>query len=341
MSPNSRRSVSLVACLIALPLSLLSMGYTTHASTPVEVHITTLTGTLHGTQIIPASNVPEPVVLIIAGSGPTDRNGNNPLAGQNNSLKLLAEGLAAHGIASIRYDKRGIGESAAAGPEEADLRFDTYVEDAALWIQQLQADSRFSSITVMGHSEGSLIGMLATQKTGADAFVSIAGIAQTASQVLQAQLRPRLPEALWQQNEQILAALEQGNRVTAVPPELNALYRASIQPYLISWFRYTPAQAMRRLTVPVLIVQGTTDIQVSVREAQDLKRAKPDAELRIIEGMNHVLKAVPLDPEQQNASYSDPTLPVVPELVEGISQFIHSSRIRRESNQSRHRNVSS
>ena len=341
MSSNSRRSVSLVACLIALPLSLLSMGYTTQASTPVEVHITTLTGTLHGTQITPASNMPEPAVLIIAGSGPTDRNGNNPLAGQNNSLKLLAEGLADHGIASIRYDKRGIGESSTAGPEEVDMRFDTYVEDAALWIQQLQADSRFSSITVIGHSEGSLIGMLATQKTGADAFVSIAGIAQTASQVLQDQLRPRLPDALWQQNEQILAALEQGKRVTSVPPELNEFYRSSIQPYLISWFRYTPAQEIRRLTVPVLIVQGTTDIQVSVREAQDLKRAKPDAELRIIEGMNHVLKAVPLDPEQQNASYSDPTLPVVPELVEGISQFIHSSRMRRESNQSLHRNVSS
>jgi uncharacterized protein len=144
----------------------------------VEVHITTPAGTLYGTQIIPTSNVPEPVAPIVAGSGPTvgaaspleNRNGNNPLAGQNNSLKLLAEGLADRGIASIRYDKRGIGESLAAGSEEADLRFDTYVEDAALWIQQLQADSRFSSVTTIlilrgyanGHSEGSLIGMLAT-----------------------------------------------------------------------------------------------------------------------------------------------------------------------------------
>ncbi len=315
------------------------MDYTTQASTSIEVHIKTLTGTLHGTQIIPASNASELAVLILAGSGPTDRNGNSSLAGENNSLKLLAEGLAGHGIASTRYDKRGIGESAAAGLEEADLRFDTYVEDAALWIQQLQADSRFSSITVIGHSEGSLIGMLAIQKTGADAFVSIAGIAQTASQVLRDQLQPRLPDALWQQNEQILAALEQGKRVTAIPPELNALYRSSIQPYLISWFRYTPVQEISRLTVPVLIVQGTTDIQVSVKEAQDLKKAKPDAELRIIEGMNHVLKAVPLDPEQQNASYSEPMLPVVSDLVEGISQFIHSSRMRRESNQSLHRNV--
>jgi uncharacterized protein len=198
MSPNSRRSVGLFACLIALPFSLLFVGYTTQSSKSVEVHITTSTGTLYGTQIIPTSNASEPVVLIIAGSGPTDRDGNNPLGGQNNSLKLLAEGLAGRGIASIRYDKRGIGESSAAGPEEVDLRFDTYVEDAALWIQQLQADSRFSSVTVIGHSEGSLIGMLATQKTGADAFVSIAGPAQTASQVLRDQLRPRLPDALWQ-----------------------------------------------------------------------------------------------------------------------------------------------
>jgi uncharacterized protein len=293
----------------------------------VEVHITTSTGTLYGTQIISTSNVPEPVVLIVAGSGPTDRDGNNPLGGPNNSLKLLAEGLADRGIASIRYDKRGIGESSAAGHKEVDLRCDTYVEDAALWIQQLQADSRFSSVTAIGHSEGSLIGMLATQKTGADAFVSIAGPARTASQVLRDQLQPRLPDALWQQSEQILAALEQGNIVASVPPELNTLYRSNVQPYLISWFRYTPAQEIKRLTVPVLIVQGTTDIQVPVSEAQALKMAKPNAELRIIEGMNHVLKAVPLDPKQQNASYSEPTLPVVPELVEGISQFIVFTQI--------------
>lgn len=297
---------------------------TTQSSKSVEIQITTSTGILYGTQIIPTSNVPEPVVLIIAGSGPTDRDGNNPLAGQNNSLRILAEGLADRGIASIRYDKRGIGESSAAGTKEVDLRFDTYVEDAALWIQQLQADSRFSSVTTIGHSEGSLIGMLATQKTGANALVSIAGPARTASQVLRDQLRPKLPDVLWQQSEQILAALEQDNTVTSVPPELNTLYRSSVQPYLISWFRYTPAQEIKRLTVPVLIVQGTTDIQVPVSEAQALKMAKPDAELRIIEGMNHVFKAVPLDPKQQNASYSEPTLPVVPELVEGISQFIHS-----------------
>ena len=308
-------------------------------STSVGVHLMTSTGTLYGTQIIPTSHLPTPVVLIIAGSGPTDRNGNGPLAGENNSLKQLAEGLADHGIASIRYDKRGIGESSAAGPEEVDLRFDTYADDAALWIQQLQVDARFSSVTVIGHSEGSLIGILATQKTEADAFVSIAGPAQSASAILRRQLQSRLPDPLWQQSEQILVALEQGNPVISVPLELNMLYRASVQPYLISWFRYTPVQEITHLTIPVLIVQGTTDIQVPVSEAQALKMAKPGAELRMIEGMNHVLKAVSLDPEQQNASYSDPTLPVVPELVEGISHFIHAHERLCESKQSLHRHV--
>ncbi len=338
MSLKLYRSAGLAACLIPLTLSLMCLGCSTRASENIRVHLTTSTGILYGTQLALTSNVPQPVVLIIAGSGPTDRNGNSASGVElNNSLKLLAEGLANCGIASIRYDKRGVGESASAAPKEADLRFETYVKDAALWIQQLQTNPRFSSVAVIGHSEGSLIGMLAAKRTGANTFVSIAGPARTASVILRDQLRPKLPGALWQESERILAALEQDNLATAVPPELKGLYRASVQPYLISWFNYTPAQEIKRLTVPVLIVQGTNDIQVPVSEAQALKTAKPDAELKIIKGMNHVLKAVPLDPKQQTASYSDPTLPIMPELVEAINQLIHNSGTRQESNQSLHR----
>lgn len=322
-SSKFHRSVGLAAFLIPLTLSLLCLGRPTQASENIGVRLKTSTGTLYGTQLAPTSNAPQPVVLIIAGSGQVDRNGNSTGGESSNSLKLLAEELANCGIASIRYDKRGVGESAPAAPREADLRFETYVEDAALWIQQLQANSHFSSVAVMGHSEGSLIGMLAAKRTRANAFVSIAGPAQTASAILRDQLRPKLPDALWQKNERILAALEQGKLATSVPPELDILYRASVQPYLISWFRYTPAQEIKRLTVPVLIVQGTTDIQVPISEAQALKMAKPDAVLKIIEGMNHVLKAVPPDAKQQTASYSDPTLPIAPKLVEVINQFIH------------------
>jgi alpha-beta hydrolase superfamily lysophospholipase len=237
-------------------------------------------------------------------------------------LKLLAEGLAGNGIASLRYDKRGVGESAPAGPNEADLRFDTYVGDAAAWVEQLREDPRFSTITIIGHSEGSLIGMLAAGRSEADAFVSIAGIARPAGQVLRDQLRPRLPPELWEESERILAALEGARAADSIPQPLYALYRPSVQPYMISWLRYTPTQEIARLSVPVLIIQGTTDSQVEVAEAEALEQAAPRAELVAIEGMNHVLKSVPADPARQQASYSDPALPVVPELIERISTFI-------------------
>src|ERR1043165_3945869 len=85
------------------------------------VTLTTPTGALHGTLLVPASTRPVPLAVIIAGSGPTDRDGNSPmLQGKNNSLKMLAEGLAARGIASVRYDKRGIAGSAKAGGNEVD-----------------------------------------------------------------------------------------------------------------------------------------------------------------------------------------------------------------------------
>jgi hypothetical protein len=81
--------------------------------------------------------------------------------------------------------------------------------------------------------------------------------------------------------------------------------------------------------MPVLIAQGTTDIQVGVSEAQALHAAKPDGQLAIIEGMNHVLKAVPADPARQQASYSDPALSVVPDLIDRIGAFIDEAARRR------------
>jgi alpha-beta hydrolase superfamily lysophospholipase len=287
------------------------------------VQLDTPTGSVHGTLLVPGGHGPYPAVLLIAGSGPTDRNGNTAgLPGANSSLKLLAEGLAESGIASLRYDKRGLGESAPAGPSEADLRFDTYVDDAAAWVQKLRNDPRFSTVAIIGHSEGSLIGMLAAQRSETDAFVSIAGIARPAGQVLRDQLRPQLPAPLWEESERILAALEAGHTADSVPQPLYALYRPSVQPYMISWLRYTPMQEIARLSVPVLIVQGTTDIQVNAAEAEALKQADPQAELVVIDGMNHVLKAVPADPAQQRSSYSDPALPVAPQLIEHVAAFI-------------------
>ncbi len=285
-------------------------------------------GTLAGTLLLPAASGRVPVVLVIAGSGPTDRDGNSRGMGPNNSLRLLAEGLAARGIASLRVDKRGIGGSAGAMTGEADLRFDDLIGDAEGWVRKLRADPRFSTVTVLGHSEGSLIGMVAARQAGADAFVSVAGAGRPAGQILREQLRARLAAALGAQSDSILAALEAGRTRDSVPPVLAALYRPSVQPYLISWLRRDPAREIAQLRIPVLVAQGTTDIQVGTADADSLHAALPASRLLKVEGMNHVLKPVPADPARQMASYTDPTLPVAPPLMDGVAAFVLGLRGR-------------
>ena len=294
------------------------------------VSLTTPTLTLSGSLRLPTATGKVPVAIIIAGSGPTNRDGNSRmLPGNNNAYKLLAELLAAQGIASVRYDKRGIGDSVAPGMKEADLRFEMYVDDAAGWIAKLRSDTRFSTITVIGHSEGSLIGMLAASRAKADGYVSVAGVARPAGQILRDQLRPQIGSMaeLWQQNETILTSLEAGKTVDPLPsplatvPGLAALYRPSVQPYLISWLKYTPSVEIAKLSMPILILQGTTDIQVGLAEAQALKAAAPKAQLVVVEGMNHVMKHV-VDAAQQATSYSDPALPLVPDVPNAIVALI-------------------
>jgi uncharacterized protein len=285
----------------------------------------TPTGKLFGLLELPKSSTPLPIALIIAGSGPTDRNGNSQgISGANNSLKYLAEGLAAQGVASVRYDKRGVAESTKAATSESDLRFETYIDDAVLWGKQLHADKRFSSVIVIGHSEGSLIGMIAAQKLNADAFISIAGAGRPAPQVLLDQLKGKLPADLQSKSEMIIDSLSEGKIVEDVPPRLGLLFRRSVQPYLISYFKYDPAKEIAKLSIPVLIAQGTTDMQESAQEANLLAQAKPSASLLIIDGMNHVLKEVPAEQEKQIKSYTDPSLPVARKLIEGIKSFLQA-----------------
>lgn len=301
-----------------------------------DANLNTSIGTLHGTWLVPEVPAPMPIVLIVAGSGPTDRDGNSTaLPGRNDSLKMLAEALAARGVASLRYDKRGVGRSARPGQKEVDLRFEDYVNDAANIVDIMREDRRFKNITIVGHSEGSLIGMLAAQLSEAEGFVSIAGPARGASAILRDQLRPQLaPVAdLWTGAETVIAALERGEtmappRAIAQVPGLAALFRPSVQPYLISWFRYVPSVEIAKLEVPVLIVQGTTDIQVPVSEAEALKAAKPSATLVVVPGMNHIMKTVDADPNRQAASYTDPSLRIAADVPNAIAAFLPTVPVR-------------
>jgi pimeloyl-ACP methyl ester carboxylesterase len=244
---------------------------------------------------------------------------------------MLADGLASRGIATLRYDKRGISASRAAMTTEADLRFNHFIEDAEAWIKQLRADKRFSTITVIGHSEGSLIGMVAAREARADAYVSLEGAGRKAQDILAEQLKAQpLPPEMFAQIQHILASLSAGSTPPpdSVPPMLAPLFRASVMPYLISWFKYDPAAEIAKLDIPVLIIQGTTDIQTSMTDAQALAAGNKSAKFIQIEGMNHILKEVSGNRLAQIPKYSDPTLPVVPKLLDGIAAFIKSAAKR-------------
>lgn len=313
--------------VLLLTLTLLA-GLTQAAPHTLEqrpIRLATDQGTLHGTLLRPLSDQPVPVALLVAGSGPTDRDGNNPDGGQNDSLKRLAQALAKHGIASVRYDKRGIAASRAATPDERDLTVEQYVADVVAWAHLLKADEHFSRLILIGHSEGALIASLAAPAAAADALISIAGSARPIDQVLREQLHYRLPPKLLTHSQRLLDSLLAGQPTDAVPDELQVLFRPSVQPYLISLFRYDPSAAFARLRIPALIVQGSHDIQVGVADAEALHAAKTDAQLLIVEGMNHVLRIVPLDVKAQLASYDNPGLPLARLLTERVVGFINDT----------------
>jgi uncharacterized protein len=306
--------------LCGLSLAVLFFGSRALSAEPMELK--TETGVIKGTLETPSTPGPWPVVLIISGSGPTDRDGNSSIPGfKNDSLKLLAQGLASKGIGSLRFDKRGIAESAKALAKEDDIRFDTYIDDVVQWGKQLQNDKRVKFLVVLGHSEGSLIGMVACQKLDAKGFISVSGAGRPAYQLLLSQIEPRVPANIFDEAKTIVGQLKDGKTVKDVPPYLNMLFRPSVQPYIISWFKYDPGEEIARLKVPALIIQGKTDIQCSVQDAELLDKSGKNAKLFLIEGMNHIMKKVPDDQAQQIKSYGDQSLPIVPEMIERVVEF--------------------
>lgn len=308
----------------ALLAILTSIFFSVAYAAEKNIILSTPTGEIHGILLTPESEQPCPLVIIIAGSGPTDMDGNSIGTDyRNNSLKMLAEGLAAKGIASVRYDKRGIGKSRTAGTSEEDLRFEHYIDDAAAWADMFSEDKRFSTIAIAGHSEGSLIGMVAAQKSCAiKAYISIAGCGSPAYEILEEQLKQQ-PEQIQREAAAINKELIEGRTVESVPDYLVPLYRKSVQPYLISWFRFNPAKEIAKLKIPVLILQGDKDIQVGVKEAEKLFAARMFSSFYIIKGMNHVLKQC----ESNNMllqleTYQSPDLPIKEELIEHIARFL-------------------
>ncbi|GAB2693683.1 hypothetical protein GCM10027037_16440 [Mucilaginibacter koreensis] len=281
-----------------------------------------LNATINGTLTLPKNASGKiPVVLIIAGSGPTDRNGNSSAGLNTNTYKLLAYELGKNGIAALRYDKRIIGQAVTPASEKV-LRFDNFVDDAVGLITQLHDDPRFSKVIVFGHSEGSLVGMLSVVDEPAAGFISAAGAGVMADKVVTEQLKSQ-PDFIKNNFKAVLDTMRRGKINENVDPALYSVIRPSVQPYLMSWFRFDPAKEIKKVKVPVLIIQGNNDVQVSVDNAEKLKKAKSEAQLVIIPGMNHILKQAPLPRDQNLLTYTNPDLPIDPTLVSAVVGFVN------------------
>ena len=286
-----------------------------------NIILKTPTGDIDGTLMLPEIKQNIPVVLIIAGSGPTDRNGNNESM-ENNAYKYLADALSKNGIASVRYDKRGIARSQDAMVQESDMRFETYINDVKSWIDKLSKDGRFSRIIIAGHSEGSLLGMIAAENNiNVTAFISIAGAGRPADVILKEQLSES-PQKVKDMVFPMIDTLKKGDTIREVPKYFYALFRPSIEPYMISWFKYNPQEEIKKLNIPVLIIQGLNDLQVTRQDAELLHEGLPIAKLVLVDKMNHVLKIIEGDKKANKRAYDNPDLPLADDFVKAVLDFI-------------------
>ena len=282
-------------------------------------------GMLYGTLLLPGGVERPPVALLVAGSGPTDRNGNQPDM-RNDSLRRLARLLASQGIASLRFDKRGVAASRAAEPDERQLSVERYVDDVLAWSRQLQADPRLGSLLLIGHSEGGLIATLAAEDSGGRALVLLAACGRRVDDLLREQLRGRLPPPLRRAADRIMVSLARGELQPGVPAELQTLFRPSVQPYLISLFRQDPVAALAKTRLPVLVMQGDRDIQVGPEDARALAASRDGVRLALLPGVNHVLREVAED-EPPLDSYDQPQRPLAPVLGNELFRFLSETGI--------------
>jgi len=306
---------------------LLSALLAAAAATPAAVEVTVPgpQGPLAGTLLDPGKDAP--AILIIPGSGPTDRDGNNPLGVKGGVYRQLAEALAAKGVATLRIDKRGMFGSKGAIADANDVTIAAYAADAHAWVDMLRKRTGRSCVWLLGHSEGALVALQAAQDSaGICGLILVSGAGRPLGEVIRAQLRANPANApLLPQGKAALDQLEAGQRVPAatLPAPLQSLFNERVQGYLIDMFRHDPAKLIAAVKLPVLIVQGDRDIQISVADAELLKAVQPAATLKLMPGINHVLKPVASEDRAANvATYGNADLAISPVVPETIAAFV-------------------
>ena len=266
------------------------------------------------------------IVVIVPGSGPTDRDGNSLQMGlRSDTYRLLADGLRAAGVSSIRVDKRGFYDSAAAISDPNDVTIAAYAQDVRQWVAR--ASQEASCVWLAGHSEGGLVALAAAAQApaGLCGVMLLAAPGRPVGRLMVEQFKgnpaaaPMMPEL-----EALVGDLEQRRTrdPETISPMLRPLFSAGLQRYMTDLFSYDPAQVARRWRGPALIVQGEADVQVRPQDAALLAAAMPQASLVVVPGATHMLKADV--PGQPFATYTDPKLPLHPAVVPAIVDSIRA-----------------
>lgn len=275
---------------------------------------------INGTLLQPKTPT-ENLVIIIPGSGPTDRNGNQQLT-RSDALKKLAEALVDQNIASFRYDKKVLTLLNENALQEEKLRFEEFIEDAITTVTFFRKKSSYRNIYIVGHSQGSLVGMIAAQQSDVQGFVSLAGAGQSIDQTILSQIALQMPR-LEESTKNAFNTLKEKGKVKDYNPALESILRPDTQAFMSSWMNYDPTEEIKKIKVPVLIIAGSKNIQASEKEFKSLQAAKPDAKAVLIDKMNHVLRRIEGTDLENSKSYNEPLRPIMPELIDAITAFIN------------------
>ena len=265
---------------------------------------------LPGTLSYPAEN--SPLIIWVHGSGCVDRYGNQP-----QYIQQFRTAVNKEKIAFFSYDKRTANPNNRAFLIEGVL-FNDFILDVKEVVNHFKNDTRFNSITLVGHSQGSLTAMMALKNV--DNYISIAGAGETIDKILIKQLRAQSLEYANIAKAHFKELKETGS-IKEVNPNLMAIFAKPNQEFWSSWIAVDPIKALKNITIPTLIINGDKDIQVGVENASKLKAVKPNASYAIIQNMNHILKDIQKEADNIK-SYNSPEFPVSKQLIETIVSFV-------------------
>ena len=255
----------------------------------------------------------QPLLIWVHGSGGVNRDGNQP-----QYIKQFREAINKENMAFFSYDKRTANPNNVRFIQEDGIYFSDFVSDIKEVIHHFKNDKRFSKIILIGHSQGSLIAMLALDNV--DKFISLAGAGETIDKTLVRQITKQSAE-FCKLTEQYIKELMTTGKIKEVNPNLMSLFAKQNQPFIKSWITVNPIEEIKKVAIPTLIINGDKDFQVLINDAENLHKAKPDAELVIIKNMNHVLKHIEKD-EDNMKSYMSSDFKISEELITTIVEFV-------------------